>query len=300
MMLFTKRAALLVLLLSFIAFAQGNKISPAMQSLADTERAFARTSVEKGVRESFIAFFAEDGLNFQPHPVNTQEAYRRRPAPAGPQPFTLDWRPVFGDVSAADDLGFDTGPYTVTDKSTQPRPTQHGMFFSVWRKQPDGTWKVVIDIGISTPGPVAPLDAPFRQAKGNGTISTQEGKESGSDLLVVERALMKVVQKQGVAKAYLSRISDEARLHRNNIMPVVGKKAIQSFLSATPLTLACETMKADVARSGDLGWTLGKYELQSGAGGKTEKGYYVRVWKKYGSDWKLLADVTNALPPEEK
>jgi len=37
------------------------------------------------VRSSFTEFFADDGLNFRPQPVNVKEDYRNRPAPPGPR-----------------------------------------------------------------------------------------------------------------------------------------------------------------------------------------------------------------------
>ena len=34
-------------------------------------------------------------------------------------------------------------------------PVNHGKYCSVWKKQPDGSWKWVVDIGNSSPGPPA-------------------------------------------------------------------------------------------------------------------------------------------------
>src|SRR5262249_22810862 len=129
---------------------------PAQASLVVAERAFAKLSVEKGVRESFITYFAEDGINFQPHPTRTKEAFLKRPAPATLPPTTLNWAPIYGDVSQAGDMGISTGPFTIEDHSDAKRPTQHGMFFSVWKKQSDGNWRVVMDCGVRTPSAVAP------------------------------------------------------------------------------------------------------------------------------------------------
>ncbi len=59
------------------------------ESLAATERAFARHSLEHGLRAAFIEYFADDGINFQPDPVNAKEAFRARP-PADLKRFVLD------------------------------------------------------------------------------------------------------------------------------------------------------------------------------------------------------------------
>ncbi len=73
---------LLMLVCGGSGFAQGNNLSPALASLAEAERAFAKTSVEKGTREAFITFFADDGINFEPHPVWKLAADITSPLPA--------------------------------------------------------------------------------------------------------------------------------------------------------------------------------------------------------------------------
>src|SRR4030095_16654649 len=153
----------LLLFAAAIVVSQDQPVPTALASLTATERAFARTSVEKGFRESFLTFFANDGIFFQPQPVKARETLRAQPAK--PQTFTLNWEPIFGDVSDAGDLGFTTGPYPLSDNSQQDSPPQHGCFFSVWKVQSDGSWKVVIDAGILTPGPLSSVERPsFRAA----------------------------------------------------------------------------------------------------------------------------------------
>ena len=63
--------------------------------------------------------------------------------------------------------------------------------------------------------------------------------------------------------------------------------------------------KAEVARSGDVGYTTGTYEInETDASGKlkTDKGKYLAVWKKQADgSWKCVADMFNtdlpATPP---
>ena len=141
---------------------------PEMRSLVEAERAFAAASVEKGAREAFTANFADDGIAFQPHPVVYKEAMKNRPLPANPKAFTLDWKPVFGDVSESGDLGYTTGPYSLVDNSGK-QPTRYGFYFSVWKKV-SGQWQVAVDIGIRTPTNYeGALD--FRQAQSWGKIA---------------------------------------------------------------------------------------------------------------------------------
>ena len=124
----------ILIIITSVVSAQAQQTSPALKSLVEAERLFAKTSVNKGQREAFIEYFAADGINFTPHPTKTKEALSKRPPTPTPQPFILNWQPVFGDISAAGDLGFTTGPYTLIDNSPMKRPTGNGMYFSVWKK----------------------------------------------------------------------------------------------------------------------------------------------------------------------
>ena len=122
-----------------------------LAELVDAEREFARTSVASGMREAFLTFMADDAIVFRPHPVNAKSWYSERPDAPG----VLDWVPVFADISLAGDLGYTTGPweYVVEQSDT---PTAYGHYVSVWRKQPDGSWRVVIDLGTVHPRPEPP------------------------------------------------------------------------------------------------------------------------------------------------
>jgi hypothetical protein len=125
-----------------------------VDTLVGAERAFARQSVEKGIRASFLEFFAADGLAFQPGPVVSSEELRKEPEPEGRPPVTLDWAPAFAGVAVSGDLGFTTGPYTLTDDTGKASP-RHGTYFSVWRKV-GGSWKVAADLGAPGKAGVAP------------------------------------------------------------------------------------------------------------------------------------------------
>lgn len=276
---------------------QEKGIRPELLSLANAERAFAKMSVDKGVREAFYNNFAEDGINFQPHPTNTREAYRKTPAPQTPPPITLNWAPIYGDISQAGDLGYTTGPYTVEDRSPAKRPTRHGMYSSVWKKQADGNWKVVLDLGIQVGAAVAPLDAPFQAApqwrlKPRGASSDDET----ASLLKADREFFDNAKGSG-SQAWQKFLSDDARIHRNLMMSAVGKSELQAWVGKQSAAISGEPIKADVARSGDFGYSYGKYELKAE---KIEKGYYARVWKRDAAgNWRIVFDVTNPLPEEK-
>ena len=65
---------------------------------------------------------------------------------------SLSWHPIYADVAGSLDLGFTIGEYSVTSLSTSGATIQRfGKYLTVWKRQPDGTWKFVIDGGNGTP-----------------------------------------------------------------------------------------------------------------------------------------------------
>lgn len=297
------RKPLLLMLMIGVApaLAQSQQISPTLKSLFDAERAFAKRCGEVGIRASFTEFFADDGIAFRPHPEKYKAAVKDRPAPPNPLAFALEWEPIFGEVSAAGDLGYDAGPSIFTDKTAEKPTPSYGFFFSVWKKQADGTWKVALDLGTDTKVPYTgsrePQTAPSSQMKlaaAKINVETERAK-----LLEVDRAFGQVSQSNGVVKAFAKYLTPAARLHRNGNLPILGQDAIMKFLRKTSFTQTWSPSFVDVAQSGDWGYTYGSYELTEDS--KLEKGYYVRVWKHgANAQWKVVLDVTSPLPPEQK
>jgi ketosteroid isomerase-like protein len=289
---------LLLFVLTFPVLTQEKDLPPAQADLVNAERAFAKLAGERGVRESFIAYFADDGIGFAPHPHKVKERFSNSPAPAARPPLTLNWAPVYGDIAQAGDLGWNTGPTLIEDTSPEKKPARHGMFFSVWKKQSDGSWRVALDLGADVPTAVAPLSAPFKtfyRASGKGPIANVNVREEIAGLLKVEREFLAAAKASGLGQAYRSRLNDDARIHRPGVMPVVGKDALRDWLDLQTMTLSGEPIKVDVSRSGDLGYAYGSYEL---GGAQPQKGYFARVWKRDAEgQWRIVIDTVSLLPP---
>lgn len=284
-------------LILFLAIASSSAAAQsdadrALRSLADAERAFAQTTVKEGFRDGFIKFFAEDGIGFSPHPQRTKEVLSKQPPATGPRTLIFNWAPMLGDISAAGDLGYTTGPVLFTPQGANAKPPWHGMYFSVWQKQSDGSWKVVVDMGVDTPQAVAPIETGFSRAGRSNVIAPERSKAlGGPDYLIVDRELSDAIAKNGVVRGYLQFLADGFRFHRNGIMPVTTKEGLASYFQTTGKTFAYETIGGKVAVSADLAFTYGSVSEAS-----TVVGYYVHVWQKdKKARWRLVADVLNGL-----
>src|SRR5579884_1338228 len=111
--------------------------------LLEMERQFAKATAERG-GEGFASFFAADAVTF---PKNGKIATGIPKATWKPEELQLTWQAVKAEVSASGDLGYTYGYYQMRSHTAQGEVSREGKYTTIWRKQPDGSWKVVLDIG---------------------------------------------------------------------------------------------------------------------------------------------------------
>ncbi len=285
--------------------SQDSVLSTSMLSLVNAERSFAETCAQKGVRESFLEFLADSSILFRPHPVNGRNFMLQKPAPNFPPSVLLAWTPIYAEISGAGDLGYTTGPYELSDLSPKKEAAKYGAYFSIWKKQSDGLWKVVLDAGIQTSMPTAPLNSPFVPHSGMNkkrvNDSARELEEMKRSLIDTERSFASKCESGG-AKGYKEYLCECTRMHRNNVLPMIGKDSIAAFLKKSNAKVIFEPIGSDVARSGDLGFVYGTYQSTSTQGKeKAEKGYFVRVWRRNPKDkWVIAFDSEQPVPNQKK
>ncbi len=65
---------------------------------------------------------------------------------------SLTWAPVGADISASGDLGYTYGTFEFRSMGKDGKPVvDHGKYTSIWKKQKEGAWKVVLDMGNASP-----------------------------------------------------------------------------------------------------------------------------------------------------
>jgi ketosteroid isomerase-like protein len=111
-----------------------------------------------GVPAAFHAFAHDDVVLFRPghEPYRGKEGVRARFAdwPAGGK---LIWAPDAAEISARGDMGWTWGRGVFVLPGAEPSPS---LYVSVWRRDLDGAWRYVTDIGITGPKPSAPGVSP--------------------------------------------------------------------------------------------------------------------------------------------
>lgn len=297
---------LIISILLVITTAQKPATDSPLRSMVATERAFAKTSEEKGIRESFMQFIAEDGILFRPGPVVGKKWMQEHPLPASDKRPLLAWQPTFADISAAGDMGYTFGPWEFKSDIKDQNPAGHGHFATIWKRQSDGTWKFAIDLGISHPDsatpavPWQPEEVPRSTSAKVADVDVSSTREMLSNR---DREFSKTSAARGASEGFSSYSAESVRLFRNGHLPYVGKGSIAQALGASRQgVLTWQPTAVDVSRSGDLGYTYGVYELRSTDTAKklTGKGNYMRFWKQQNGVWKVVLDVDDPLPIEEK
>ena len=277
-----------------VASAQrGGDAGSALRSMVESERAFSRASVERGISAAFVAFSADDGVIFRNTPLNSKKFWTER----GQVPGVLTWQPAYADIARAGDLGYTFGPWEFRQKSLEDKPAGHGHFVTVWRRQPDGSWKFAADIGVSHPP--LPTVPPLRlaPAPGGGPVSKSSAETERARLLKLENDFSADALARGATDAYRARLAPEARLFLQNAAPYEGRDAALAALGSRKAALVWEAAHAEVAGSADLGYTYGTYQLTfAGDGGKSERGHFMHIWKRQpGGPWRLVLDITNPI-----
>jgi ketosteroid isomerase-like protein len=71
--------------------------------------------------------------------------------------MNIRWQPSRVAAARSGDMGYSTGPYELTFTGPQRKQIKdQGKYVTVWHKQDDGTWKVVLDIFNSDLAPPKP------------------------------------------------------------------------------------------------------------------------------------------------
>jgi ketosteroid isomerase-like protein len=248
------------------------------------ERAFAGDARAEGANAAFLHYSAPDGIVFQPGPTNARAALARQPIPS----IKIDWWPAYAGIAASGDLGFTTGPYAIGEGEKQ----HHGWYFTIWKRQADGSWRWVLDHGPPTreaapfgrDAPVAalPLGRPADKSKALGSLRAAE-------------AHLAAALAADARTAFPRFLAADGRLMRVGPQPAVGEAAWTGILTAGPDRIETAPLGGAVSDAGDLAYTYGTARwLKDGA---EATGHYVRIWQRREDGWKLIVDNLVAVPP---
>lgn len=127
----------------------GNPSSGSGAAFARADIDFAKMAGARGAPAAFGAFAAPDAATLPgsgeiiigPAAIHT----RMLESPAATANW--EWRPVYAEGSAAGDLGFTVGEATIRIPGPAGTTEFHSKYLTLWRRQPDGTIRFIVDGG---------------------------------------------------------------------------------------------------------------------------------------------------------
>ncbi len=143
---------LLLLAISFILGTLAkSQSSDGVAALMTLEREFMQAAADHG-SQGYLSYYAEDAVEVP----NGHTFLKGKVEIAKTMGFLDDpnnhllWTPVGGSISASGDLGYTYGTFEFRSRDKDGKlASSHGKYTTIWKKQNDGKWKVVLDMGNS-------------------------------------------------------------------------------------------------------------------------------------------------------
>jgi ketosteroid isomerase-like protein len=130
-----------------------------------------------------------------------------------------------------------------------------------------------------------------------GAGCSQSSNDAKSEILAADKAFCAKSVKDGAQAAFVEFCAGDAKLLSS---PKQGRSAVLEAFRDLPKTasLTWDTAFVDVAASGDLGYTWGRYTLlvpsaKLGRPPFVRKGTYATIWRKESGRWKVVLDGGN-------
>jgi ketosteroid isomerase-like protein len=260
---------------TFGGLARAQTAPPPIDQIIAAERAFAADTRVRGFKTGFLAAVAPDGIIFAPGPVNARTQLEA--IPDGPQPGpALFWWPDFAGVAASGDLGFTSGGANIPVR-----------YFTVWQRQPDGSWRWIYDGGPRLAA-LLPGDEHMAVARlASASASAGSAERALSELAPIEAALAARAAVDG-RTALQPYLAAEALVGGSPNATFAGRD-LAAEQARRPTTMTLREQGATASRAGDLVFTYGEARWSDGAAPRW--GHYARIWQKRSEGWRLVVDV---------
>ena len=259
------------------SMAQGPPTAESAAPVIAVEREFAADGAARGWAASFRRYHAPEAIVLQPDPIKAAITLAKV---EGDGPNTLLWRPAYAGIARSGDFGFTTGPVQIRGKEGVT-----GHYFTIWRKQPDGSWKWIFDAGcdVRDPAPLPPdAEVPTLPIASSGAGSAK----AAIDAVAALETAIATDAERAVARLVAS-LSSDARANRAGERPAIGQP-LAADLIRKDSNLVFKSLTSEASTAGDLVFTLG--EARDQFQGKGRLRYYARVWQLRPEGWRLVFD----------
>ena len=114
--------------------------------MMEADRAFSKLSEEKGMKYALMQFIDAKGVLLRPNsiPIMGVEAIDYI-SQGNDSSYTMTWEPNGGTMAKSGELGYTYGVYSYKPKNKSV--ATYGTYVSIWKRQPDGKWKLLLQTG---------------------------------------------------------------------------------------------------------------------------------------------------------
>ena len=138
-----------IALLSFTFVGTAAADTKIEQALRDLDAKWSAAAGAKDVDKT-VSYYSEEAIVMPPNAsaATTKESIRSAWKEMLTTPgAAISWKATKVEVAKSGDLAYVSGTYEETMTNASGKPVKdHGKYVEVWKKQADGTWKVVADI----------------------------------------------------------------------------------------------------------------------------------------------------------
>jgi hypothetical protein len=283
-----------ILLIVFIFTTAAGQTKTDLQKLVETEIAFAAAAEVKGTKAAFLEFLADDGLIFRPEARNGKDFWETQ----SPSISLLSWSPAWADVSSDGSLGYTTGGWALYPKGRSEAPTVFGEYVTIWKKQENGVYRAVLDIGISHPKPEENVSksslASSRTAAAWKSPDDAGAGETKIQSKVTINHLTDIFSKRYLSDSLFRYLATDAIVLREGHMPFVGKtKAfleLEKYERNFPLEGYLNFDGKISEKYGNMMYAYGVYKLTYDD--KTVSRWnFLQIWKYRENRWQIVLDL---------
>jgi ketosteroid isomerase-like protein len=276
---------LLSILLGLLPATSGSTVVDDVQA---ADAAFAARATEIGHHAAFIEYLAQDAVLFRPEAVPGQE-WLATHEPAGGR---LEWTPAAGAVGCTAVLALTTGPWRYSNEEGGEPVAGH--YLSVWRRDAQSQWRVVLDHGIDHAVAVTAesLQAALARLWPDAASRTCDGRDDSGSLAAADERFNGQVTRRGLLPALQRTAAEGALVFRDDAPPALLAGWPPDLDAAFGAGTVAHTVGAVFEPGTDLAVTHGTLQSPDGS----RRALFVRVWSRDGRRWKVAIDMRTPLP----
>lgn len=130
----------------------------------------------------------------------------------------------------------------------------------------------------------------------NQKNNSESNTAKNAALLKADADFAALSEEKGLKEAFLENIDSNGVILRPDVLPMAGADAVDYIIALkdTGYTMVWKPSSAEVAVSGELGYTYGVYQIKPSVIDTVLYGTYVSIWKKQSDGkWKFVLQSNN-------